>query len=142
MNIFQTFHKKQVAFILAAITVVCFILILSLFIAHKGKHALACGKSKYSSSTTVLQDFATGAEISFSVWHDSCTNSDYASANVFAGLAPNLSVAIFRDDNLDSRIKTNCPSSGVCESGEMPLNGHKAYASIDTQNILNQTSSF
>lgn len=120
-----------------AIIVLCFVVILTLIVPKIGKHAQACGNVQINNSTTVFEDFTGPYIIGFSVWRDTCTGDEYASArnrNSSNGSVPQLIVTIIRNDGGDFRQQTcnNLPVGGTCITAKMPLNGHTAYAKVQS----------
>ena len=137
---------KRFVCILAIPAVLCAILLLNLVTFKVGIGTVhACGSNKINGSTTVVFE-GSNANISFSLWYNSCNQQNFTSANITSGSEGGLTVIVCRNSGPNGgrlcATNTNCPSQGICNSPGVYSPNNTSYAQIQTPTVNVSTSSF
>lgn len=114
------------------------------------KSARACGTYKINGSTTeiIYKSVLPNAIISFSLWYDTCTSSNFTSSNVIQGVEPvgSYFACVHRNSGPDGgdleKCNANCPSTGVCNSPEVKSPNNTSYSRVFDTNFDSSSSSF
>lgn len=108
----------------------------------------SCGSYAIAGSTTLLKVVGTLGQVSFSLWYDTCSSSNFTSANIIAGSINNMSSCVHRNSGLDGgsldKCNNSCASTGICNSPEIFSPDNTSYAWVNLADIFirAQTSSF